>query len=197
MLSARRSLIGEPLGHLCDGSEGLGCQGALRHRLQVCRAVTDSQSLRSRAFAQEAHHGQKLRSGSLGELNGSSHIPSEVASPLLTIVVDFEVPSPFAANLEDISLPKSRQLRGARARGRAQHSVILDHDGERCGKRENHRELPASAVTPVRVSPVRLIELWSPRRLEPMNLSAAGSGAMITCTLSESLSARVFWIRSG
>ena len=42
-----------------------------------------------------------------------------------------------------------------------------------------------------------LAELWSPMRFEPMNLPAAGSGAMMTCTLSESLSASVFWISSG
>src|SRR5271156_6213160 len=101
----------------------------------------------------------------------------------------------FAADLEHISLPKVRKLGGARAGSNAQCRMVLDHDGERRYEGEHHRA-PATLAVGTAASSAGLA-LRSPRRLEPINFPAAGSGAMMTCTLSESLSASVFWIRSG
>ena len=69
--------------------------------------------------------------------------------------------------------------RGA-ARSAAWSWTTIASDG---GERGNHRGRSGGGTAPT--------------RFEPMNSPAAGVGTMITCTLSESLSASVFWMRSG
>ncbi len=87
------------------GVEGLGSNGSRRYGLEIRRAVTNTERLGSWALAQEAQHGEKAGSSGLGELDRPGRVPSQVSAPLATIVVDFQVPGMFPADLEHISLP--------------------------------------------------------------------------------------------
>src|SRR5271163_2395489 len=173
-------MICEPLRHLGDGVEGLGSNGAGRYGLKIRRAVTNSECLESWALAQKTQHGEKFGGSGLRKIDRPGSVPPQVSAPLAAIVVDFEVSGKFAADLEYVSLPETCEFGGARARRSAQRGVVLNHDGERRGECDNHREAPTLEVRAVDAASLGFTELRSPRRLEPMNVPAAGSGAIIT-----------------
>ena len=122
-------------------------------------------------------------------------IAAQVTTPFEPVVPDLEIATALAADVEQLTLPQPRQLRSARAGCGAQRDAILDHDRQGGGKGNDHcgsSVPPASGVAATGWAAARV-----PMRFEPMNCPAAGVGAMMTCTLSESLSARVFWMSSG
>src|SRR6185312_4352816 len=125
-------------------------------------------------------------------------LAAHVAAALAPVVVDLEIAGAPTAQLHHVALPERRQLGGRGARRRTQRGVILHHDGERGGGQ--HHWPRSAALLPGRAAgpgAVRALIRFEPMRFEPMNCPGAGVGAMMTWTLSESLSARVFWMRSG
>src|SRR5205807_350692 len=194
--SARR-LVGQPLGHPGDRSEGLGGESRCGHGLEIRGAVADPERLKSAALAQEAQHRQQRRRIRLGESHPPDPLAPQVSAPLTPIVVDLEVSRVLATDLEHIPLPERRQLGSARPRRRAECGVVLDHDGESRREGGDHYGLPAAAAALAGAPATRLAGPCVPIRFDPMNCPGGGDGAMMTCTLSESLSASVFWISSG
>src|SRR5258708_14961802 len=110
------------------------------------------------------------------------------------MVVDLQLAGVPAPDLEQFALPQLCVSRGAPGRRGAQCNVVLCDDSEhahRDGGDGGHHCAPvatASPPCPFGASPI------SP---EAMNRPSVPAGAMITRTLSESLSATVFWISSG
>src|SRR6185369_1915702 len=85
---------------------------------------------------------------------------------------------------------------GGRARRGAQRGLVLRHDGQReqRGGEGNHHCTPSPAPPSLRACCCAGSGPTSP---EAMKRPSALGGAMMTCTLSDSLSATVFWISSG
>ena len=129
---------------------------------------------------------------------------------LAPVVVDLEVVQALAAHLHHLALPQHRLLAGRAARFRAQRDLIRDDHGGRglrgagradgatkderqaceCGAQHGYfssRTAGSSALTPEPAP-----RLLPPSSAVPMKPPSAGVGAMMTWTLSESLSASVF-----
>jgi len=169
-------LIGEPLCHAGNRIQRLGGERLRRDGPQIRGTVADSERLKSGALPQKSHHGEELRRSGLGQKHGTCRISAQVPALLAAVVVDLQVPGALAAHLEHVPLPQGGQLDRIGPRCGTQRSVILDDDGERRGQSQYHGARSAG----------------EPMRFEPMNCPLAGVGAMMTWTLSDSLSASVF-----
>ncbi len=108
-----------------------------------------------------------------------------------------EVVHAFAANLEGFALPQQgMRLRGVARRG-AQRGLVAHDDRQSgirkgaAGSREGER---GDAACEPRAHRSFSFSIRFPRR--DAVITPSPGGAMMTCTLSESFSARIFWIRT-
>src|SRR5580658_2923952 len=94
----------------------------------------------------------------------------------MAMVVDHQVAAALAPQFKYIPLPEHGLSRCQLARRGAQRHLVLRDDGKNQGGQLAH---------------------LLPSKFEPMKPPWVGGAAMMTWTLSESLSAMVFWINNG
>ena len=179
----------EALGEAADRDEERRIDRAFGRDLQVDRRVRDAEGLLARGVAQEVDHRADRRGGGLLEGDRLDVLREHPAPALVAVIPDLEPALLVAADLEPIALPQHGLLRRGVLGGGAQRDVISDDDGGRDGERQHHSSDPPAAGA----GGVVVLPPSRPLAKKPLVLG----GAMITLILSDSLSARAFWISSG
>ena len=152
-------------------------------------------------------------SGRLGRRRARCGAPGwrlHEAAALARVVPDLQVVEPLAAHLQHLALPELRLLRRRSRGGGAQHGAgrCVTMAAASAGRRRRHVAialrrawLSSSSSAALRGRLLRRSRcarpVPPPSRLAAMKPPPVPGGAMITCILSESLSAIVFWISSG